>query len=186
MEFIETKLAGAFLIELERREDARGFFARAFCREEMSAHGLAVELAQCNVAFTHRRGTIRGMHYQAPPAAENKLVRCIRGAIHDVIVDLRPGSPTYLEHLGTELTAEDRRQLYVPEGCSHGYQALTDDAEILYFVSAFHSPECERGHRYNDPSLGIDWPAPVTLVSAKDLNWPLLDLSTSVGRPEPR
>ena len=182
MQFIQTKLAGAFLIELERREDVRGFFARAFCRNEMAAQGLSGELAQCNVAFTHLRGTIRGLHYQVPPAAENKLVRCLRGAIYDVIVDLRPDSPMYLQHLGVESTADNRRQLYVPEGFSHGYQTLADNAEMLYFVSAFHAPECERGHRYDDPGLRIEWPAPITVVSSKDLNWPLLEALIPSGR----
>jgi dTDP-4-dehydrorhamnose 3,5-epimerase len=175
VQFTETKLAGAYLIDLERREDARGFFARAFCRREMTEHGLVGELVQCNVAFTRLKGTIRGLHYQVPPAAEVKVVGCIRGAVLDVIVDLRPGSATYLKHLGVELTAESGRQLYVPHGFSHGYQSLTDEAEVLYFVSAFHSPECERGHRYDDPNVGIEWPEPATLVSAKDLNWPPLN-----------
>lgn len=183
MQFIETKLPGAFLIELERREDDRGFFARAFCRNEMVARGLAGELVQCNVAFTHRRGTVRGLHYQVAPAAESKMVRCIRGAIFDVIVDLRPGSSTYLEHLGVELTAADGRQLYVPEGFAHGYQALSDNAEILYFVSAFHSPQSERGIRYDDPAFRIQWPASVTLVSPKDQHWPLFDRASSAQPP---
>jgi dTDP-4-dehydrorhamnose 3,5-epimerase len=177
VQFNETKLAGAFLIDLERREDPRGFFARALCHKEMAEHGLVGEMVQCNVAFTHRKGTIRGLHYQVPPAAEVKMVRCIRGAILDVIVDLRPHSPTYLQHIGVELTAENRRQLYVPQGFSHGYQSLTDNAEVVYFVSAFHSPEYERGHRYDDPRVGISWAEPVSLVSAKDLNWPPLEVS---------
>jgi len=184
VQFIETKLPGAFLIELERKEDDRGFFARAFCRNEMAARGLVGELVQCNVAFTHRRGTVRGLHYQVAPAAESKVVRCIRGAIFDVIVDLRPDSSSYLQHLGVELTADDRRQLYVPEGFGHGYQALSDNAEILYFVSAFHSPQSERGIRYDDPAFRIPWPAPVTLVSLKDQNWPLFDRSSSAQPPK--
>jgi dTDP-4-dehydrorhamnose 3,5-epimerase len=172
VQFTETKLPGSFLIELERREDERGFFARAFCRNEMTAHGLAAEMVQCNVAWTHRQGTIRGLHYQVAPASESKLVRCIRGAIYDVIVDLRIGSPTYRQHFGIELTADNRHQLYVPEGFARGYQTLCDDTEILYFASAFHSPEHERGIRHDDPVLGIRWPALVTMVSAKDRSWP--------------
>lgn len=170
--FIETKLAGAYLIELEPRGDARGFFARAYCRREMTAHGLMGEIAQCNAAFTHRRGTIRGLHYQVGLAAESKLVRCISGSIYDVMVDLRPNSPTFLQHQGVELNAEDRRQVYIPAGFGHGYQALSDNAEIFYMVSAFHSPEDERGIRYDDPVLGIEWPLPPVMVSDKDLGWP--------------
>jgi dTDP-4-dehydrorhamnose 3,5-epimerase len=176
--FTETKLAGAFLIELERHEDPRGFFARTFCRSEMTAHGLTGIVAQCNTAFTHRQGTLRGMHYQAPPAAETKLVRCIRGAVHDVIVDLRPDSPTYLQHVGVELTASNRVQLFVPEGFAHGYQTLEDETEILYLVSEFYAPDCERGLRHDDPALRISWPLPVTLISEKDSRWPSIEGAT--------
>src|SRR5688572_1245749 len=145
MRFTETKLAGAFLLDIEPREDERGFFARTFCRREFTAHGLSPAVVQCNSSYNHARGTLRGMHYQLPPAAEAKLVRCIRGAIYDVIVDLRPGSATYLEHVGVELTADNRRQLYVPELFAHGYLTLTDGAEVAYQVSEFYAPGAERG-----------------------------------------
>ena len=177
MRFTETSLPGALLIELEPHTDTRGFFARSFCRNEMTSHGLSGVVAQCNTAFTHRAGTVRGLHYQIAPAAEAKLVRCIRGAIYDVIADLRPESPTYLEHLGVELTAENRRQLFVPEGFAHGYQTLTDNVEVIYLVSELHAPDCEAGLRHDDPVLQLRWPLPVTLISAKDCNWPLLDSS---------
>lgn len=127
---------------------------------------------QCNLSFNHRAGTLRGMHYQAPPATETKLVRCVRGAIFDVIVDLRPNSPTFLQHVGVELTAENRRALYVPELFAHGYQTLTDDTEVLYMVGEFYTPGAERGLRYDDPALGIAWPLPVSAISEKDLAWP--------------
>ena len=147
----------------------------------MEAQGLVGVIAQCNLALTRHQGTVRGLHYQVPPAAEAKLVRCIRGAIYDVIVDLRPESPTYLEHLGVELSAENRVQFCVPEGFAHGYQALADDTEIIYMVSQFHAPQHEAGLRYDDPLLGIQWPLPVSLVSGKDSSWPLLDRSHSHG-----
>jgi dTDP-4-dehydrorhamnose 3,5-epimerase len=145
----------------------------------MEAQGLDGVIAQCNLTLTHRQGTVRGLHYQVPPAAEAKLVRCIRGAIYDVIVDMRPESPTHLEHLGVELSADNRHQFYVPEGFAHGYQALADNTELIYLVSRFHAPQYEAGLRYDDPVLGIQWPLPVSLVSAKDSSWPLLDRSQS-------
>lgn len=172
MRFTETKLAGAFLIDIEPREDARGFFARTFCQREFEAHGLKPAIAQCNSAWNHARGTMRGLHYQAPPAAETKLVRCIRGAICDVIVDLRPASATYLQHIIVELTADNRRQLYVPELFAHGYLTLTDGAEVAYQVGEFYTPGAERGLRYDDPALGIEWPIPVAVISDKDAAWP--------------
>ena len=175
MIFTETPLAGAWILDLERREDDRGFFARTFCQEEFTEHGLLPVVAQCNLSFNHRAGTLRGMHYQLPPAAETKLVRCTAGAIYDVIVDLRPESPTYMQHVGVELTAENRRALYVPGMFAHGYQALTDAAEVSYQVGEFYTPGAERGLRHDDPALGIDWPVPVTVISDKDANWPLLE-----------
>lgn len=176
MIFTETRLAGAQVIDVERFQDERGFFARAFCAREFGENGLKPAVAQCNLSFSDREGTLRGMHYQVSPAAETKLVRCIRGAIYDVIVDLRPESDTYLQHFGTELSAENRRALYVPEMCAHGFQSLTDDTEILYLVSEFYTPECERGLRYDDPVLGIEWPLPVRAISEKDATWPLLPI----------
>lgn len=172
MIFTETRLAGAFVLDLEPREDARGFFARTFCRKEFEAHGLKPDVAQCNVSFNEHAGTMRGMHFQVPPVAETKLVRCTRGAIYDVIVDLRPGSPTYLRHVGVELTADNRRQLYVPELFAHGYLTLTPDTEVAYQVGEFYAPGSERGIRWDDPALGISWPAPVEVLSEKDASWP--------------
>jgi dTDP-4-dehydrorhamnose 3,5-epimerase len=171
MIFIETHLRGAFILDLEYREDHRGFFARTFCAQEFAAHGLKSVVAQCNLSFNHKAGTLRGMHYQIPPAAETKLVRCVRGAIYDVIIDLRPDSPTYGQHIGVELTEDNRRALYVPELFAHGYQALTDGAEVIYQVGEFYTPGYERGIRYDDPAFGIEWPLPVTVISDKDAAW---------------
>ncbi len=175
MIFTATKLAGAFIIDLEEKPDSRGFFARTFCADEFLAHGLKPTVAQCNLSFNHQKGTLRGMHYQTLPAAETKLIRCTQGAIYDVIIDMRPESPTYLSHIGVELTAQNRRALYVPEMFAHGYQALTDGAEVVYQVGEFYTPGYERGLRYDDPMLEISWPMNVTEISDKDRNWPLLE-----------
>src|SRR6266850_4641678 len=175
MIFTETKLKGAFVIDLERREDPRGFFARAFCQHEFEAHGLKPVIAQANLAFNARKGTVRGMHFQYPPAAETKLVRCTRGAILDIIVDLRPESPTYLDHIAVELNDDNHRALYVPERFAHGYQVLRDDTDTSYQVGEFYAPDAEGGLRYNDRRLGLKWPLPVTLISSKDEGWNLLD-----------
>lgn len=174
MVFHETKLAGAFIVELEKKEDHRGFFARIFCAHEFEQHGLHTGIAQANLSFSEKKGTLRGLHYQAPPASETKLIRCIRGAVWDVIVDLRPDSPTYLQHIGVELSAENRRAIFVPNHFAHGNQALTDGAELLYFMGAFYTPGCERGIRYDDPAIGIQWPLPVTAISDRDAKWPWL------------
>jgi dTDP-4-dehydrorhamnose 3,5-epimerase len=174
MIFIETKLAGAFILDIERREDNRGFFARAFCQKEFADHGLKPVIAQANVAFNKRKGTLRGMHFQFPPAAETKLVRCTRGAIVDIIVDLRPESPTYLDHVAVELTADNHRALYVPERFAHGYQVLEDVTETSYQVGEFYAPGSEGGLRHDDPRLGLRWPLPVTEISEKDAAWTLL------------
>lgn len=173
MLFTETLLRGAFIIDLEKRTDSRGFFARTFCRREFEEHGLSPDVVQCNTSFNHRAGTLRGMHYQLPPSCEAKLVRCTSGAIYDVIIDIRPDSPTRGRHVGVELTAENRRALYVPEMCAHGYQALTDGTEVVYQVSEFYTPGVERGLRYDDPAFGIEWPLPISEISAKDAAWPL-------------
>jgi dTDP-4-dehydrorhamnose 3,5-epimerase len=173
MIFSETKLKGAFIIDLEIREDHRGFFARTFCAKEFEDHGLKPVVAQCNLSFNYKAGTLRGMHYQTPPAAETKLIRCTRGAIYDVIIDLRPESPTYMQHVGVELTEENRRALYVPEMFAHGYQTLTDGAEVVYQVGEFYTPGYERGIRYDDPAFGIQWPVPVSVISEKDASWSL-------------
>ena len=175
MKFTETALPGAFVIDLERRVDDRGYFARAFCQREFLEHGLEPVIAQANVAFNRRRGTLRGMHFQYPPAAETKLVRCTRGAIVDIIVDLRPESPTYLNHFAVELTAENGRSLFVPGRFAHGYQALEDGTETSYLVGEFYAPEFEGGLRHDDPRLGLAWPLPAGEMTEKDRSWPLLD-----------
>ena len=175
MIFTETKLKGAYVIDLEPRTDDRGFFARAFCQHEFEAHQLKPVIAQGNLAYNHQKGTLRGMHFQIPPAAETKLVRCTRGAILDIIVDLRPESPTYLQHVGVELTADNHRAIYVPERFAHGYQVLADQTETSYQVGEFYSPPNERALRYDDPQLGLSWPLPVTVVSDKDQKAPLLE-----------
>ena len=174
MIFTETKLSGAFVIDIEHREDNRGFFARAFCQHEFEEHGLRPTIAQANIAFKRRRGTMRGMHFQFPPAAETKLVRCTLGAILDIIVDLRPESPTYLEHVAVELTADNHRALYVPERFAHGYQVLEDGTETSYQVGEFYAPGHEGGLRFDDPRLALSWPLPVTEISEKDRGWPPL------------
>jgi dTDP-4-dehydrorhamnose 3,5-epimerase len=168
MKFVETELSGAFIIRPEPAADSRGFFARVFCRHEFEAHGLNPNLVQCNISFNSEKGTLRGMHYQVAPHREAKLVRCTNGAIFDVIVDLRSDSPTRRKWLGVELSAENRSMLYVPEGFAHGYLTLTDNTEVLYQVSEFYAPSCERGVRWNDPAFGIRWPAPPRVISDKD------------------
>lgn len=168
MRFLETPLSGAYVIELDRIEDERGFFARAFCAEELVAHGLNPRVAQCNVSFNRRRGTLRGMHWQGPPHEESKLVRCTAGALYDVIVDVRPGSPTYRSWFCAELTADNRRMLYVPEGFAHGFQTLADDTEIFYMMGDSYHPECARGVRFDDPQLAIRWPIADPQVSDRD------------------
>jgi dTDP-4-dehydrorhamnose 3,5-epimerase len=175
MIFTETKLPGSFVIEVERREDARGFFARVFCQHEFEAHGLKPIIAQANLAHNRKKGTMRGMHFQFPPAAETKLVRCTRGAILDIIVDLRPESATYLDHVAVELTGENCRALYVPERFAHGYQVLQDDTETSYQVGEFYTPGCEGGLHYNDPRLALKWPLPVSVISDKDQVWKQLN-----------
>lgn len=175
MIFIETELKSAFIIDAERLEDSRGFFARVFCQREFEAHGLNPAVAQVSIAFNRKKGTVRGMHFQYPPAAETKLVRCTRGAILDTIVDLRPESPTYLRHVAVELSAENHRALYVPERFAHGYQVLEDATEATYLISEFYSPGNEGGLRYDDPRLGLKWPLAARELSAKDSKWPMLE-----------
>jgi dTDP-4-dehydrorhamnose 3,5-epimerase len=166
--FTETKLKGAFIIDLERRHDERGFFARAFCQNEFREHGLKPIIAQGNIASNLKKGTLRGMHFQYPPAAETKLVRCTRGAIVDIVVDLRPESLTYLENVAVELNDDNMTALYVPERFAHGYQALRDGTDTSYQVGEFYSPNAEGGLRYDDPQLGLQWPLPVSAISSKD------------------
>jgi dTDP-4-dehydrorhamnose 3,5-epimerase len=183
MIFTETRLKGAFVLDLDRREDARGFFARAFCQHEFADHGLKPLIAQANIAFNRRKGTLRGMHFQYPPAAETKLVRATRGAILDIIVDLRPESPTYLEHVAVELTGDNHRALYVPERFAHGYQVLEDGTETSYQVGEFYAPETEGGLLYSDPRLHLEWPLAVAEISPKDAAWrPLEEVGPEVER----
>lgn len=171
MKFLPTDLAGAFFIELEEHHDERGFFARAWCAHEYEVHGLRNTIAQVNVSYNATKGTLRGLHYQVPPSAEAKVVRCTRGAIFDVIVDLRAGSPTYAQWLGVMLNAARRNMLYVPEGFAHGFQTLEDETEVLYLMSNFHDPETARGIRFDDPAFAIEWPLPVLSISEKDARW---------------
>ena len=174
MRFTETALPGAWIIDVEPHADERGFFARGFCADEFTAHGLNPVVAQTNLSANTRAGTLRGMHYQVPPAPEAKLVRCARGAIHDVIVDMRPDSPTHRQWIGVDLTEDNNRALYVPELFAHGFLTLADDTFVTYQVSQAYTPGTERGLRYDDPALGIAWPAPVQVISDKDAAWPLL------------
>lgn len=173
MNFVDTGIPGAFLIEPERVEDARGFFARTWCEREFEAHGLNPRLVQCNVSFNRKRGTLRGMHYQARPYAEAKLVRCTMGAIYDVVLDLRPESAAFKRWYAVELTAENRRMLYIPEDLAHGFQTVADDTEVFYQMSEFYDAKSARGVRWNDPAFGIDWPIPVTVIAEKDAAYPL-------------
>lgn len=183
MQFTETKLQGAFIIDVERHEDNRGFFGRLFCQNEFRAHGLKPLIAQVNIGSNVKRGTIRGMHFQFPPVAETKYVRCTRGAILDIIVDLRPESPTYLQHVTVELTAENQRGIYIPERFAHGYQTLEDRTDTIYMVGEFYSPGMEGGLLYDDPGLGCKWPLPAEVVSDKDKSWaPLHDVEPDLRR----
>jgi dTDP-4-dehydrorhamnose 3,5-epimerase len=179
MIFIETKLRGAYIVEPEKLEDERGFFARTWCRREFSEHGLNPGLAQCSISFNSKRGTVRGMHYQLPPHEEAKLVRCTRGAIYDVIIDLRPQSPTFKQWFAAELTENNRRMLYIPEAFAHGFQTLADDSEVAYYISEFYAPECASGVRWNDLAFGIRWPIDARIISQKDQSYP--DFRSSIS-----
>jgi dTDP-4-dehydrorhamnose 3,5-epimerase len=171
MKFTKTKLKNAFIIDLEQQQDNRGFLAQTFCAREFAAHGLKPVVAQCNLAFNYKKGTLRGMHYQVAPVRVAQLVRCTQGTIYNVIIDMRPDSPTFLKHIGVELTAENHRALYIPAMCAHGYQTLVDNTEVVYQVSGFYSSHYERGLRYDDPTFNIVWPLPVSEISQKDLAW---------------
>ncbi|MEM1361667.1 MAG: dTDP-4-dehydrorhamnose 3,5-epimerase [Pseudomonadota bacterium] len=175
MIFTPAPLTGAYLVELERRGDARGYFARTFCAEEFDAHGLATHYVQANTSLSAEAGTLRGLHYQRAPAEESKLVRCIQGAMWDVIVDVRPGSPTRLQSFAAELSAENSRQMYVPKGFAHGFMTLQPNTIAAYMVDAAYTPGVEEGFRYDDPALGIDWPRAASVVSDKDRTWPLIE-----------
>jgi dTDP-4-dehydrorhamnose 3,5-epimerase len=168
MKFIETELKGAFLIDPERLGDDRGFFARAFCRKEFEPYGLNSDWVQCNISYNSRKGTLRGLHYQAAPFAEAKLVRCTMGAIYDVIIDLRPDSDTFRQWISAELSAENRKMIYVPQGFAHGFQTQVDHTEVFYQMSAFYAPEYARAVRWNDPQFNIHWPEADRIISEKD------------------
>ena len=180
MIFTATQLKDTWLIDLEPKKDDRGFFARIWCRQELAAQGLDTEIAQESLSFNRHRGTVRGLHFQRPPHEEIKIVRCTRGGIFDVIVDLRPRSPSYLRWQGFELTAENRMALYVPKGFAHGFQTLADNAEIVYRISEFYAPNSAGGYCYDDAAFGIAWPLPVTVISERDLRWPAFKAGVSV------
>ena len=175
MIFAETRLKGAYIIEPARLEDERGFFARTFCHREFAEHGIAFNFVQCNISFNEQKGSLRGMHYQVKPHAEAKLVRCTMGAIYDVIIDLRVDSPTFSQWISAELTARNRKMLFVPEGFAHGFQTLEDDTEVFYHMSRDHHPESSRGIRWEDPAIGIRWPRANPTVSERDRALPCLD-----------
>jgi len=170
--FSPTPVEGAYTIEPEKRGDDRGFFARSFCAKEFGAHGLETKFVQANNSFTAKKATLRGMHYQLPPAAEVKIVRCLRGAFYDVVLDIRPDSPSFGHFFGAELTADNRLMMYVPRGCAHALLSLKDDSEALYLVSDFYAPDHERGVRFDDPKFAIPWPLKPQEISAKDAAWP--------------
>jgi dTDP-4-dehydrorhamnose 3,5-epimerase len=170
--FLETKLRGAFLIEPEKLEDSRGFFARTWCQREFAARRLNPRLVQCNISFNRKKGTLRGMHYQAAPYEEARLVRCLAGAIYDVIIDLRPESPTFKQHLAMVLKAQGHKMLYIPEGFAHGFQTLEDNTEVFYQMSEFYAPEYTRGVRWNDPAFSIQWPSAERIISQRDQHYP--------------
>jgi len=170
--FLETDLSGSFIIEAEKIEDKRGFFARTFCKNEFQSHGLDTPVVQCNISVNIKKGTLRGMHYQTAPHGETKLVRCTRGAIFDVIIDIRPNSQCFKKWISVELSAENRKMLYVPKGFAHGFQTLTDDTEVFYQMSDFYQPACARGARYNDPAFNITWPEAVRVISETDRTHP--------------
>ena len=172
MIFRPTSLSGVWIVEPERREDARGFFARSWCRREFEAHGLDGRLVQCSISWNEARGTLRGMHWSVPPAAETKLVRCTAGAVHDVVVDLRPESESYLSHVAVVLSAEARNAVYIPEGCAHGFQTLSPGAEVYYQMTEFYEASAARGARWNDPAFGIVWPDGPRVLSERDASWP--------------
>jgi len=180
MTFLETPLNGAFVVDLEPKADERGFFVRVWCEEEFAAHGLDATIAQASLSYNQCRGTLRGLHYRVAPHAESKIVRCIRGAIYDVVVDLRPGSASYCQWFSVELTSDNRKSIYIPEGCAHGFQTLEDDTEVLYLMSKRYAPKAERGLRWDDRAIGITWPDVKTrIMSERDRNWPLLQRSTA-------
>jgi dTDP-4-dehydrorhamnose 3,5-epimerase len=181
MIYTKGPLPDTYIIAPDKKQDDRGFFARAFCEKEFAEHGLAPRMVQTNLSFNTEQGTLRGLHFQRAPHREAKLVRCTRGALYDVIVDIRPASPAYGEWMGVELSADTHRMLYVPEGFAHGFLTLEDDTEVTYQVSAFYTPGAEGGLRHDDPALAIDWPAAVRVISAKDRSWPAFQPQPTAG-----
>jgi dTDP-4-dehydrorhamnose 3,5-epimerase len=179
MLFKETALKGAYLIEIQPLEDERGYFARSWCQREFEEHGLNSRLVQCDISYNRKKGTLRGIHYQAPPFQEAKLVSCLRGSIYDVIIDLRPESKTFMQHLALTLTSAAHNMLYVPEGFAHGFMTLADDTEVFYQMSEFYSPDHARGVRWNDPAFAVDWPQSVSVISERDANYPDFAVNTA-------
>jgi dTDP-4-dehydrorhamnose 3,5-epimerase len=177
MRLTETEIAGLFVIELDHKRDERGYFARTFCADTLTSNGLVGAFPQCGTAYNNLSGTVRGMHFQAAPYGEVKVIRCTRGAIHDVLVDLRRTSPTYLKSYAIELTESDGRELYVPEGLAHGYQTLRDATEVLYMMSVNYVPGAATGIRWDDPLISVKWPRPISIIAERDRNWPLLELA---------
>ena len=173
MVFTQTKLKGAYIIDVKKIEDGRGFFGRSYCKKEFEQSGLNTNLVQVNISFNHKKGTLRGLHMQVAPHEESKLVRCTRGSIYDVILDLRSGSETFLQWIGVSLTAASYRMLYIPEGCAHAYLTLEDDTDVMYQVTEFYTPSAERGYKWNDPAFGIEWPIEPIIISDKDQDQPL-------------
>ncbi len=172
MEFVEQALQGVFVIDIDRQEDSRGWFARSWAEEEFASNGLVSRISQCSISYNKKQGTVRGMHYQAAPHQETKLVSCVRGSIADVVVDLRPDSDTYMKHITLELSAQNHRILYIPAGCAHGFQTQEDETEVYYQISTPYAPEFARGVRWDDPMLTISWPLPVTVISDRDQQYP--------------
>ena len=177
MNFVPTSLPGAFIIQIDPRRDDRGFFARTWCRREFAEMGLATDLVQCSISYNRRRGTLRGMHWQAAPHSEAKIVRCTRGAIWDAIIDMRPDSPTYTQHVGVELTAASGRSIYVPEGFAHGFVTLEDDTEVFYQMSEYYEPSAARGVRWNDAAFGIAWPVSDPIIHPRDASYPDFEMA---------
>lgn len=176
MKFEQTSIPGAYVVEIQRHEDERGFFARGWCQREFEAHGLASNVAQMNISYNRHKHTLRGFHYQLAPHQEDKLLRCVRGSVHDVVIDLRPESPTFLKHVAITLSAANHRSILVPKGCANAFLTLEDECEVGYLVSEFYAPECERGVRWNDPALGVEWPVvEPAVISNKDRSWPDFD-----------
>jgi len=184
MKFSETKLSGVLLIEPELHADDRGSFARSFCVDDFNKVGIDFQVVQANISFNKYAGTLRGLHYQLPPSAEAKVVRCTSGALYDVVVDLRSDSPTLGQWFATELNAENRNSMYVPEGCAHGFQTLADNTEVSYFMSERYAPEAASGVRYDDPAIGIEWPLAVSSVSDRDRDWPDFQQQVATGMTE--